>query len=58
MKVMSLFRIHTQIHGDVIMTLYRHLKQTKLLSFFPKTGDRKVKTGPVWELIPVGGKRI
>jgi hypothetical protein len=40
------------------MTLYRYLKQTKRLSFFPKTGDRKIKTGPVWGLIPVGGRRI
>jgi hypothetical protein len=46
------------MHGNVLMTLYKYLKQRKLLSFFPKTGERKVKTGPVWGLITVGGRRI
>jgi hypothetical protein len=28
------------------------------VSFFPKMGDRKEKIGPVWGMVPVGGRRI
>jgi hypothetical protein len=35
---------------------YSYLKQIKILS--SKTESRKVKTGSVWWLVPVGGERI
>jgi hypothetical protein len=35
--------------------MYRYLKQKKCLF---KNGGQKAKTGPVWDLVPVGGGRI
>jgi hypothetical protein len=35
--------------------LYSYLKQTKMpFFFFSKNREQKGKTGPVWELVPVG----
>jgi hypothetical protein len=36
--------------------MHSYLKQTKM-SFF-KHGEQEDKTGPVWRLAPVGGKKM
>jgi hypothetical protein len=46
---------NTYIHGNVIMKLYRYLKQK--VSSFAKIEDKKVKHS-VWRLVTMWGKDI
>jgi hypothetical protein len=54
--IQNIIYIYTYIHSNVVMKLYRYLKQTKM-SFFKNRGQEG-KTGYVWGLVPLGGEDI
>jgi hypothetical protein len=34
------------------------LSKTNKKAFYFKNGEQKGKTGPIWDLVPVGGEKI